>query len=140
MNRTLRISSLAALVFASLAAGASELAVEITDLRSTDGALMVAVVDSAAGWDDNSKAVARQKLAPSGERMTLRFPDLAPGSYAVLVMHDENGNGKLDANFLGMPVEGYGFSNNPKVMRKPNYDEARFDLGAANATITVQLR
>lgn len=43
-------------------------------------------------------------------------------------------------NFMGMPTEGYGFSNDPKVMRKPTFDEAKFDLGANGAAITIHLR
>ena len=57
-----------------------------------------------------------------------------------MITHDENGNGKLDSNLIGMPVEGYGFSNNPRVMRKPTWDETRFDVGAGNLAINVELR
>ena len=140
MNKLLRAASLAVLVSAMTSAEAVELTVEITDLRTTEGALMVALIDSAAGWDDSSKAVARRKITPESKQLTLQFPDLKPGKYAVQVMHDENSNGKLDSNFIGMPVEGYGFSNNPQVMRRPKYDEAKFELGADDTSITVQLR
>ena len=61
------------------------------------------------------------------------------GNYAVQVMHDENDNNKLDTNFLGIPSEGYGFSNNPNVMRRAHFDEARFEVGA-DAAITIRLR
>lgn len=126
--------------FSAATAQASQLTVEITDLRTEKGAVMVALIDSAAGWNDGSKAIARRKLTPEGDKLTLAFDDLKPGQYAVQVMHDENGNGKLDTNFIGMPTEGYGFSNNPQVMRRPTYDEARFELGADDATVAVKLR
>ena len=45
--------------------------------------------------------------------MTVRFNNLAPGSYVASVQHDEDGNGKLKTNFIGMPKEGIGLSNNP---------------------------
>jgi uncharacterized protein (DUF2141 family) len=137
MKRTAMTATLLAL--AATQASAAELTVNITDLRTREGALLVAVVDSAAAWDDSRQAIARQRVVPDGDALTLRFPGLADGAYAVQVMHDENGNGKLDANFLGMPVEGYGFSNNPQVMRRPTYDEARFEL-AGDASIDVRLR
>ncbi len=124
----------------AVSAQASQLTVEITDLRTEKGAVMVALIDSPAGWDDGKKAVARRMLTPAGDTLTLAFDDLKPGQYAVQVMHDENSNGKLDTNFIGMPTEGYGFSNNPRVMRRPKYDEARFDVGADDASITVKLR
>ena len=56
-----------------------------------------------------------------------------------MITHDENGNGKLDTNVVGMPLEGYGFSNNPQVMRKPTWDEARFEIGTADVAIDVAL-
>jgi uncharacterized protein (DUF2141 family) len=43
-------------------------------------------------------------------------------------------------NFLGIPTEGYGFSNNPNVMRKAHFEEALFDVGAEAASITIRLR
>ena len=55
-------------------------------------------------------------------------------------MHDENDNGKLDTNFMGIPVEGYGFSNNPQVMRRAFFSEAKFDVTGAPTAIVVRLR
>lgn len=55
-------------------------------------------------------------------------------------MHDENGNGKLDTNAVGMPIEGYGFSNNPRVMRKATFDEAAFAVDDKGTVIELHLR
>jgi uncharacterized protein (DUF2141 family) len=122
---------------------AGELAVTISDIRADQGQLLVAVVNSDAGWDNQEKPVAVDKVAAvkaDGEgRIVLRF-NLPAGSYAVQVMHDENDNGKLDTNFMGLPVEGYGFSNNPQVMRRALFDEARFTITEAPAAIVVRLR
>ena len=101
---------------------------------------MVALVNSDAAWNNQEKPVAAQKVAAAQGEVKLQFKDLAPGTYAVQVMHDENENNQLDTNFLGIPTEGYGFSNNPNVMRKAHYDEARFDVGADAANITIRLR
>jgi|LNFM01.1.fsa_nt_gb uncharacterized protein (DUF2141 family) len=137
--RIFAILGLAVLSAASLATAAT-LEVEITDIRSSEGQLMVAVHASAEGWDGKTAPVAAQLHAPSGERALLSFEGLAPGSYAVQVMHDQNGNGKLDANFMGMPIEGYGFSNNPEVMRKATFDEARIEVGEGGTRIQLRLR
>jgi uncharacterized protein (DUF2141 family) len=65
--------------------------------------------------------------------------DLAPGSYAVSVFHDANGNGKLDT-FVGIPKEGYGFSRNPPFRpRAPRFDEAQVDL-TGNSSTVITLR
>ena len=64
-------------------------------------------------------------------------PGLPPGEYSLLLVHDENGNGKLDTNVVGMPLEGYGFSNNPAVMRKPTWEEAGFEVTGSDAAIDI---
>lgn len=141
MNRfACRALILSALFAASAIAHASELTVVLHDVRAQTGLIKVALVDSQAAWDGQAAPVQATGAPPSGGQATFVFKDLAPGAYAVLITHDENGNGQLDTNALGMPLEGYGFSNNPRVMRKPTWDEARFDLAAAAARIDVSLR
>lgn len=130
----------ALLVAAVLPAHAADLTVTLRDVRAQTGLIKVAVVDSQAGWDGQAKPVQADGAPPSGDTATFVFKGLAPGAYAVLVTHDENGNGKLDSNMIGMPVEAYGFSNNPRVMRKPTWDEARIDIGAQDTAIDIALR
>jgi uncharacterized protein (DUF2141 family) len=68
------------------------------------------------------------------------FADLPAGFYAVSVFHDENMNEKLDKNFMGVPKEGYGASNNPKKkMGPPNFDEAKFQSGVADQSVEIML-
>ena len=142
MNRTARRSFCVAalLVAAVLPAHAADLTVTLRDVRVQTGLIKVAVVDSQAGWDGQAKPVQADGAPPSGDTATFVFKGLAPGAYAVLVTHDENGNGKLDSNMIGMPIEAYGFSNNPRVMRKPTWDEARIDIGAQDTAIDIALR
>lgn len=128
-----------ALVSASMA-HAADLTVKVDDIRSDKGKLMLAVYDSADGWEGKAKAVAAEAQIVSGDSATFHFADLAAGTYAIEVMHDENGNGKLDTNQVGMPIEGYGFSNDPKVMRKATFDEAAFTLDASGTSIKLHLR
>lgn len=128
-----------ALALAPLA-HAADLTVEITDLRSAEGVVKASLVDSADGWDSKAPPVAATGTIPQNGVATLTFADLKPGQYAVMIMHDENSNGALDKNVVGMPLEGYGFSNNPNVMRRATYEEARFDVGADDRKIVVRLR
>lgn len=72
-----------------------------------------------------------------------QFKGLISGSYAVAVMHDENNNSKMDTNFIGMPVEGWGVSNNvgPGLLGPPSFEEARVDLKPGdNLNIRINLR
>ncbi len=64
----------------------------------------------------------------------------APGTYAVAIYHDENNNHHLDRTLLGLPAEGYGFSNNIKpLLGLPSFDSVRLRLGAADMNIAIKL-
>ena len=139
MNTSLMLSCFLSITFLAGVAHAGELAVTITDIRAAEGTLLVSVVNSDAAWNNQAKPVAATKVAATKGEMTLKFADLPDGQYAVQVMHDQNDNGKLDTNFVGIPSEGYGFSNNPNVMRRAHFDEARFEL-VGNAAISIRLR
>ena len=142
MNRFRTLLASAALLSTLLAgpAFAAELTVNLHGIRAQTGLLKVALVDSQEAWDGKAAPVQGDGAPPRGEDASFTFKDLKPGHYAVMVTHDENGNGKLDTNLIGMPTEGYGFSNNPRVMRKPTWDEARFEVGVQDAAIAITLR
>jgi uncharacterized protein (DUF2141 family) len=123
---------------------AADLTITVNGFHDTKGELLLSVVDSEAGWNNQAKPVAQQKLVVAQKvandksiKVTLSLP---AGRYAVQVMHDANSNGKLDTNFLGIPSEGYGYSNNPVVRRRAYYSETAFDLPDAPTAIVVQLR
>ena len=141
MNRSRPLSASIALLSLLLAgpALAAELTVNLHGIRAQTGLLKVALVDSQDAWDGKAAPVQGDGAPPKGEDASFAFKDLEPGSYAVMITHDENGNGKLDTNVMGMPLEGYGFSNNPHVMRKPTWDEARFEIGDVDVAIDVAL-
>ena len=134
MIRTALLST--ALTALALAGGAhaADLAVTVHDVRVQTGSV------GATAWNGKAAPVQAQQARPSGDSARFVFKNVPAGSYAVLLTHDENDNGKLDTNLVGMPVEGYGFSNNPQVMRKPTFDEARVDVPAAGAAIDITLR
>ena len=142
----IRVSTLATLALVIVAAlvvagpvSAGDLTVRLHGIRAQTGLIKVAVVDSQAGWNGEAAPVQADGAPAQGEEATFSFKDLKPGQYAVMITHDENGNGKLDTNITGMPLEGYGFSNNPQVMRKPTWDEARFTVTGSDLAIDVQL-
>ena len=141
MSRMIHFCFAAALIAAPLTAPAASLTVRIDGVRVQSGQLLVSVISSAEAWDGAGRPAAAT-ARPPGESaaMDIEFADLPPGDYAVRVLHDENGNGRMDSNPLGMPLEGYGFSNNPMVMRPATFDEARFTVGDDGALIVVALR
>ena len=106
----------------------SRLDVQIGNLRSAKGLIRVCLTADPANFPacvDDADAVTRS--VPAGQPL-VRFNGLAPGSYAVAVIHDENSNSRLDT-FAGIPREGFGFSRNPTVtFGPPRFAAARFVL------------
>ena len=131
---------IAALLVLSSNVSAATLSIELVDITASTGTIGVQLVDSKAIFDGGGKPVAAKQIKATGvETISLKFEDLKPGKYAVMVMHDENDNGKLDSNILGIPKEGYGFSNNPNVMRRPTFEEAMIEVEAADKAITINI-
>jgi len=83
----------------------SSLTVEIVKLESNKGLVIVALLD------ENEKDVMDQTSEIVDHQCTVTFNDLKNGQYAIRFIHDENQNKELDTNFLGIPKEGFGFSN-----------------------------
>ena len=106
------------------------LEIELFGLRSEKGHVLVSLFKADDGFpDDPSKAIQKQRVAINNNKAIVKFNSIPNGVYAVAVLHDENDDMKMDKNFVGIPKEGYGFSNN--VMRltgPPSFKEASFDL------------
>ena len=126
----------------SVTSPAADLTVVVTGLRSETGMVRVALFDSEPGFPlDTSRAVALQQMdlamTPTNHSRTVVFKNLPEKTYAVSVFHDADSDGKLKTNWLGMPREGVGSSNNAKGrMGPPRYAVAAFPL-AGNLRIVI---
>ena len=134
------IALTATLLAATSAASAADLRVKVIGITAQTGTINMLVMNSDAAWTGKGKPVTGRREKVAGDTLEIAIPDLAPGKYAIRLMHDENDNGKLDTNLVGMPTEGYGFSNNPRVMRAATFDEALFEVPADGAAITIVMR
>jgi len=139
----IKIAASAAICLATLSAApafAADLTVNLQGLRAQTGLVKVALVDSQQAWDGKAAPVQATGAPPQGEVAQFTFKDLKPGRYAVMITHDENGNGKLDSNVAGIPIERYGFSRDARGrMGAPDFDAAAIEL-QGDTTITVHLR
>ena len=141
MQRLLNTVLCTAALFTATCASASAatLTIEVGDLKLAGGNVMVAVYDS-SGQFLKKPAVAGSAAAELTGNI-VRFLDLPEGEYAVAVYHDANGNGKMDSNLMGIPTEDYAFSNNAVgKMAPPSYEQAKFALPAAGATVRLSLK
>jgi uncharacterized protein (DUF2141 family) len=116
------------------------LTIHVDGFRNQKGDLGVTVFRSSDGWpEDNNKALLHGGYPFSGNQGTVQL-QLAPGRYAIGVIHDENSNHKLDRNFIGIPKEGFGFSNNPRVfLTAPSFDTAAFQFACPAAELSIHL-
>ena len=117
------------------------LTVRVVDCRNKKGHLRLGVFDRSAGFPGERGSATLWKSIPANSEDRSFAVELPPGRYAVVVLHDENGNKKLDRNFIGIPTEGYGVTNNPKPRtRAATYGEAAFDLSADGAEKKVSIQ
>jgi uncharacterized protein (DUF2141 family) len=137
--RTLALALLL-LPLATTAATAADLTVTIKDVRSANGSVLIVAYDEGS-FGKPELAKARQKANANAGEVTFVFHNLPAGKYAASAFHDENGNGQLDRNSLGVPTEGYGFSNDAQgTAGPPKFAQAAFEFdGKANKSISFSL-
>ncbi len=137
----------AALVLANLPAIAlgqcPGIHIEILNIRNSTGTVACALFESPAGFPTEflSSATNVMVIKVRKTRARCTFEDIPPGTYAIGVIHDENMNGKLDTNRLGIPTEGYGFSNNARnLFGPPSFSAASFPYDGRTLDLTISLR
>jgi uncharacterized protein (DUF2141 family) len=133
------------LILLTGAAQAGSIELTVTGLRSGDGSLGISLFKKSQSKSfpgDSTAAEQRFYLPLNGQKnLVLEIADIEETSYAISVMHDENNNGALDTNAVGIPKEGFGFSNNPRVtMGAPKFDKCEFTVGADEAQINIKLQ
>ena len=129
-----------AAVLCTAAGHAADLEVELRGIHSADGRALVAVhrQTSSAAFPSDAGVVANAAAPAAADPVVVVFRDLPAGEYAVAAFHDANGDGELNANLVGMPTEGYGFSNDARgFMGPPSFDAAAFSLDADADTSRV---
>jgi uncharacterized protein (DUF2141 family) len=136
MKKALLISTLA---LSSLCAHAAELELELQGLSGGGGQVLAAVF-GAEGWLRRPLAVARHEAAgQQGGALRLVLRDVPEGVVGVSVIHDLNGNGRLDMNAMGIPQEPTAFSNNAiGQFGPPRFEQASFELKPAGARLTIK--
>ncbi len=137
MNK--KITLLAIVIFTSVFSFAqSTVEVVIKNIKGTTGNLRVALFNSEEQF---LKTVYNGEIVKiSGETMTVIFKDVPAGTYGASAVHDENANGKMDTGMMGIPKEGFGFSNDAMGMfGPPKFKEASFTLPATKS-VSVTLK
>ena len=131
-----------ALLFKANATFKGNMSVRIDGLKNQKGQVCLNIFSTSKGFpNNNNQAVKARCVKAAKNSITVNFPDLNAGSYAVAVIHDVNGDNTLNRNALSIPTEGFGFSNNPKILTgPPKFAESAVFIAGSNTDIQVQLQ
>jgi len=143
MGALLLVASCGALGAAHLPARtppAARLVVEVSGFANDRGTAGIALWNAPAGFpEDVTHAIATAWVRITRGTAEAAFGDLQPGTYALTAFHDENDNRRFDKRWFGLPKEAWGVSNDVRPLRAPRFDEASFEVSAADQTIRIHV-
>ncbi|AFZ00758.1 DUF2141 domain-containing protein [Calothrix sp. PCC 6303] len=126
-----------------LAQSTSNMTVVVNGIKSESGRVCFRVYSSDQGFPFSNKSEVQSGcVEKTGSVVKKQFVGLKPGNYAVTVIDDSNRDGKLNTDFLGIPQEGFGVSNNPTVSittGTPKFSKASFSLNK-NTVINIRMK
>ena len=132
----LLLSAVTLISFAAAAQNAIE--VTVKNIREVKGSIRVGLFNSEESFLKN--ALDGKIVKVSGKEVTVVFENLKPGEYAVSVVHDENDNGELDTNMMGIPKEGFAFGNNATGMfGPPDFSKAKVKVEGQKISQVINL-
>ena len=134
----------AALFFVALpvqAALAATLTVHVTDIDKKGGTLRLSLYDQ-SGWSkDEDTPIASANVPAAMPETTVILTDIKPGVYGIKLFLDATNNGRFDQNFLGMPLERYGFSRDARpFLSQPGFKRTQFTVTDGSNEITIRLQ
>ena len=117
--------------------------ITVTHLRNDKGHVLVSLFKNEEGFPAKTeKAFRKEKVNIINKKAVITFSSLPAGNYAIAILHDENDDMKMNTNFLGIPKEGYGFSNNVMgTFGPPSFNKASFKHQGNSVTyVTIRTR
>ena len=121
----------------------ASITIDVSGIKERKGKLQVALFNSAEGFPDKAKPFRAEALNITEDNpLQVVFKDLPAGDYSVAAYHDKNGNGKLDKNLVGIPVEDYGFSNDTRGTRMsaPSFEDTKMRIEGADVEVNIEVR
>ena len=122
----------------AVASESGTLVVMLKNLPNNDGMVMVALSNSQEDYEAEGEAFMGDMAKIKGKKSDVSFSPLPYGEYAIKVFHDEDEDKELDTNFLGIPSEAYGFSNNAEGSFGPAaWEDAKFNFSSKKDTLSI---
>lgn len=117
----------------------SSLEIHVDNIKSKKGSIRFGLFTSEADYLKNP--IEKRVIKPTGKDVTVVFEKLQPGDYALSVIHDENENGELDSNALGIPKEGFAFGNNALgSFGPPSFEKAKIKIADQDVKQDIKLK
>ena len=118
------------------------LIIEFTGINNNKGKVLAGLYNDLKKFPKENKALQNLKEAPKNKKCIIKAQNLPYGDYAIAAMHDENESGNMDFNFIGLPTEIYGFSNNkrPGLLGPPGFKACMFKIDKPLVKIKIHLK
>ena len=133
-----------AIINPALAQSKGNLVVKVAGLNTPQGRICLKVFSGSQGFPYQhvgGNGLAAKCVAIAQNPQTVTFNSLVPGHYAIAAFHDRNSDSKLNQGNFGMPLEGFGFSNNPPLRFGPaSFNESKFQVSGVQTIINIQMR
>jgi uncharacterized protein (DUF2141 family) len=117
-----------------------KLTLHITNIQDACGRIQVGIYNNKSDFPKEGKEFKRVYIKVDAKEVKFTVQDMPPGDYAIAIYHDANTDGQCNSNFLGVPTECYGFSNNVKpFLSAPSFSATKFSL-TTDRLLTIRLQ
>ncbi|MCK9407952.1 MAG: DUF2141 domain-containing protein [Bacteriovoracaceae bacterium] len=119
----------------------SSIVVQLNGIKAPTGQVLLSLFKSSDGFPTHPEKAFRWKRAKvTSSSLIISLDGLPLGTYAIAVVHDENSNEMMDRDWLGLPDEQYGISNNATgTINPPSFEEAKFTVTGKRDTIKIEM-
>lgn len=114
----------------------NSIVVTVNNIKNTNGKIILSLHNESTFMKSNALQSVETKI--EGDVATATFKNVLPGEYAIMVVHDENNNNKMDFELNGMPKESYGMSNNPVIYGPPTFELTKFQFHNEDTKIAIR--
>ena len=129
MKHIIQLMIASMLIVSTTYAQSGSIQVNVTGASSSKGSVVIGLYNSAEGFSESDKSFKGGTVAASTTSVTYTFKNIPDGIYGIAVWHDEDDNKELNTNFIGIPKEKYGFSNNASgSFGPPDFSETTFQV------------
>lgn len=115
-----------------------DLTVKVTNVKTATGKMEIGLYDEGENFPKNGYALQYVKIPVNSVNFEYTFKNIPLTTYGIVLYHDANGDGELNKNLIGWPLESYGFSNNIRPISVPPFKKVAFDFNKSK-TIVIEL-